>query len=283
MDPVPAAFGALLCWGVGDYLIQNNARKIGNVEALLWISLVGMLATLPLVAGQLHLLGVWPDFLLLALLGAVTFIAAMVDFEALKVGKLAVVDMVIALELPLTILLAIVFLHDSLDLWQVALIVLLIAGVIMIALDGMDLSLKLEAGVLFALAAAGSLALLNFLTAVGSRTVTPLMAVWAPALFSAVFCLVVILKRGSAGGVLERARNNLTLVIAMGVVDFSAWIFYAYATSLGELSIVNAITESFPAVALMLGVWLGREKISKRQYLGAAVALLASIALAMTL
>lgn len=32
------AFGAILCWGVGDFLIQRNTRAVGNIEALAWIA-----------------------------------------------------------------------------------------------------------------------------------------------------------------------------------------------------------------------------------------------------
>jgi drug/metabolite transporter (DMT)-like permease len=35
------AFIAMLCWGVGDFLIQKSTRKLGNVETLFLITFFG--------------------------------------------------------------------------------------------------------------------------------------------------------------------------------------------------------------------------------------------------
>ncbi len=69
----------------------------------------------------------------------------------------------------------------------------------------------------------------------------------------------------------------------MGVFDTLAWIFYAFAVFNEEISIITAITESYPAIALFLGVFINREKIRGYQWAGAGVALTASFILAFSL
>ncbi len=43
------AFVAMLCWGIGDFLIQRSTRKIGDWETLFVITLFGSLILLPFV------------------------------------------------------------------------------------------------------------------------------------------------------------------------------------------------------------------------------------------
>ena len=66
----------------------------------------------------------------------------------------------------------------------------------------------------------------------------------------------------------------------MGAFDTLAWLFYSFATKDGNVAIVTAITESYPSLALFLGLWINKEKIKAHQYIGAGLAIFASITLA---
>jgi drug/metabolite transporter (DMT)-like permease len=63
----------------------------------------------------------------------------------------------------------------------------------------------------------------------------------------------------------------------MGIFDTLAWLFFAVALLENELSITTAITESYPVIAMFLGLWINRERIVSHQYWGAAIALVGSI------
>ena len=69
----------------------------------------------------------------------------------------------------------------------------------------------------------------------------------------------------------------------MGIIDTLAWVFYAFAIVKYEISITTAITESYPAIALFLGLWFNRERIDWHQYLGAALAIISSVILALSI
>jgi len=43
------AFGAMLFWGFGDFLIQRTTRKIGDIETLAFISIFGSIGLLPVL------------------------------------------------------------------------------------------------------------------------------------------------------------------------------------------------------------------------------------------
>jgi len=79
----------------------------------------------------------------------------------------------------------------------------------------------------------------------------------------------------------NNAKKFKWLVIGMGIIDTAAWIFYSFAVFNENVGIITAITESYPAVAMFLGVWINKEKINWHQYLGAGLAIVASVALAL--
>jgi drug/metabolite transporter (DMT)-like permease len=284
MDPaLLGAIAAMLCWGVGDFLIQRSTRKIGDIEALAWIGLIGSAILLPFVLEDLRGLTAMQDLLLLTALGAVTFGAAIFDFEALKQGKISVVDMVISLELPFTIMLGMLFFSERLTLFQASMILALMAGVAMISMREMSFKLTLERGVLFAIVAAVGMALVNFLTAAAAIQVSPLMAIWFPWMLFTAICLVVLWRRHGMTRFWSHAKEHRALIVGMGVFDTLAWLFYAYALKDGDMGIITAITESYVVVAMALGVAINKERMGERQWLGAGIALAASVLLAMTM
>jgi uncharacterized membrane protein len=72
---------------------------------------------------------------------------------------------------------------------------------------------------------------------------------------------------------LDDFKKYKKIIILGSVFDATAWVFYAVAVGKQELAIITAITESYPALAIFYGVKFNKEKISKLQYIGAALAI----------
>jgi len=47
------AFGALFCWGIGDFLLQKQVRRFGDWESQLSIALIGVIVLSPFVISDL--------------------------------------------------------------------------------------------------------------------------------------------------------------------------------------------------------------------------------------
>ena len=219
------------------------------------------------------------NFPLLLWLGILTFFVALIAFEALKRGKLSVVEVVWEIELPVSVFLGIVFLRESLSLLQALLIAIIFIGIILVAVKSPRFFFQasfLEKGFFLALAAAVGMGFMNFMTAVGAKEVSPLLAIWFPWVIFTVMSFSVIGARGGFRKFFGHARKFPRLIIPMGVFDTLGWFLFAVALSKRELSIVTAITESYPAIGLALGRWFNKEKIVAHQYAGAALALAAS-------
>ncbi len=275
-----AAFGAMLCWGFGDFFIQRTTRKIGDVESLAMIGIIGTIGLFPFVMSSLSLLSSPINLFILLALGTITFFVAMADFEALKRGKLCVVDVVLEIELPITVVLGLLFFGEILTAQQVIAIFVAFLGIILISLRPHSLKhmfSKFEKGVLIAIVAAVGMSFVNFLTAFSSKNISPLMAIWVPWVVCAMISLAFIGKREGVKKLASNVSKFKYMILAMGIFDTLAWLCFSLAVFGEELSITIAITESYPVIAIFLGLMINHEKIGAHQYLGAAIALGASI------
>ncbi len=276
-----AAFGAMLSWGIGDFLIQRSVKKIGVVECLAAIGIIGGIGLLPFIWNDLNTIFLPENSSLLGLLGLLAFLAAILDFYALKIGKLSVIEFVLEIELPITVFLGILFFREVLAFEQWLIIGVAFIGILLISLESFNVKKHpfLEKGVLIAGASAILMGVINFLTASAARNISPLLAIWAPWTIIAIISILYLINQKKFPALWKNIQKNKGLVFWTGVMDTLAWLFFAVAVTGAALSITIAITESYVAVALYLGLFFNKEKIKKHQIAGAVLALGASILL----
>lgn len=98
---IALAFVAMLSWGIGDFFIQKSVRKVGDWEALFAVTAFGALALSPFAWKNLPtLFSNGNTVFVIAVLCIVLFIGAICDFEALRQGKLAVIEPIWSFEFP---------------------------------------------------------------------------------------------------------------------------------------------------------------------------------------
>ena len=281
-----AILGATLFWGIGDFLMQRSVRKIGSLEGLALLGVIESIILLPLALPQLFLLFLPENMQLLCFLGVTTFITAFILFQALRKGKLAVVEVLCEFELPLTIILGTFLLSDFLSFNQLLFMVPIFVGIILIAFEPrtkLKHLFKLEHGALLALIAAFGMAFVNSFVALSSRVVSPVMAIWFPHVIIALLALVFLfIKKRIHKTELDFAKFHW-LIIVTSLFEAVAWLLFAFSTSIANVGVVTAITESYPAIGIILGVMVNKEKISRRQAFGAFLAIISGIALGATL
>lgn len=277
------ALGALVSWGFGDFLIQRTTRRLGDWETLLVISLFGVLMLAPFMYNSAELGLLFSDNLFYLLLGmsVVLLFAAILDFEALKEGKIAVVEPVYALEVPVTAIFAFFVVNESLEVFQVALITLLIAGLAMISLRSYHFSRKawLERGVLLAIIGTVFMGATNFLVGFGSRVTSPLLTNWFIDIFLMGVSFFYIFSNKRLGRMVRDFSTHKKLVLSVSFLDNIAWIFFAFAASLIPIALALALSESYIALAALLGFLISKEKLLMHQKAGLIIALLSGAAL----
>lgn len=277
------AFTALVSWGVGDFLIQKSARKFGDWVALFYITAFSVVVLLPFVWHEI--IPIVSNVKHLAFLIVTSIIilgAALLDFEALRVGKIAVVEPIYALEVPVTAGIATFIIRESLTLWQTVLVACLMLGIFLVATKTFRhlKNIRLERGVWLASGATIMMGVTNALFGVGGRATSPLMVNWFTDVFMTIVIIVYLFLHARCGEIIRDWKKNKKLIISVAVADNAAWITYTYSMVYIPIAIATSISESYIALASILGITLNGERLHSHQKVGLVICVIAAITLA---
>lgn len=223
--------------------------------------------------------------LLLVILGSAVFLAALLDFEALKRGKIAVVEPVFGLGIPFTVFLAIFSGHDLLTPVQFALITVIFIGVILSVMIKGSLHYNRiiwEKGVFIAILGTLAMSLTNFLTGIGSQEISPLMTIWFINFFLTITTFLYLFINKEWRSLADDLRRHSRVILEESIFDNIAWLSYAFAMTLIPISIATSIAESYIVVAVLLGVSVNKETLNRHQVIGVILAVIGVIFLSTT-
>ena len=278
------AFVAMLCWGFGDFLIQKSVRKLGDWETMFVITGFGFIVLLPfawhsipgLFGGSLYDLG------MLLLSSVVLFGAALLDLEALKRGKLSIVEPIWSLEIVSAAFLSFVLLKEVVSVLQAVIILVLMAGLMLVAFSEKRITkaIFLEKGVIIAAVAAISMGCANFFLGWSGRLTSPVMVNFFTDAFLLAASSIFILTKGRFKSVFKDIKSGYSLILPMAVADNAAWLAYIFSMSLVPIAIATALSESYIIIAVLLGILVNKEKLHLHQKIGLVAALVAAITLA---
>lgn len=283
---IALAFVAMLCWGFGDFLIQKSARKVGDWETLFIISIFGMVVLAPFSARST--VGLISDggTALVVLIGAsvVLLIAALLQFESLRKGKIAVVEPTGSLEIPSAAFLAFVILGERMTASQSVWILVLLVSLVLVGLRGKKLSASIlfEKGLLLAICASIMMGGANFMFGWAGRVSDPVMVNFFTDTFLTFATGAYLLYKGRFAQVFFDIRHGYKNLLPMAISDKVAWLAFALAMTLAPIGIATALSQSYVIVAVLLGLVVGKERLHAHQKVGLVGALIAAIALAMT-
>jgi drug/metabolite transporter (DMT)-like permease len=278
---------ALLSWGVGDFLIQRSARKFGDWEALFFITLSGFVLLTPFVIDDLKTIFItglpMHTTLLFIGLAFITLFAALLDFEALKQGKISIVEPIYTMEILVTTMLSAVILKEFLTPIQYGLVGVLILGIFLITIESFDhlKGLSFERGIRLAIFATLAMGVVNFLFGVNSRISDPLLINWFVNLVISVITIMYIYKNFHKD-ILKDIKRNKKLVFWVCILDNAAWVAYAISTTYIPIAIATGLSESYIVIGVVLGIIFNQEKLVKHQYLGLFLTIVSGVALAIT-
>jgi drug/metabolite transporter (DMT)-like permease len=275
------AFTALLSWGLGDFLIQRSARQFGDWITLFYITAFGSIVLFPFIYQELATSLSLHAALLIAT-GFVILVAALLDLEALRVGKISVVEPMYALEIPVTAILAACVIHERLSIVQAIFIVTLMIGIVLISVRSTHYfkNFKPEKGVWYALLATICMGAANFFFGLGSRETSPLVINWFADLFIAVIALVYLISSSRMTEVANDLKRNKRLIFNVSFFDNLAWVTFSYAMLFIPIAIATGISEGYIAFAAGLGMLFNAERLKRHQWVGFALTTASVIALA---
>lgn len=268
---------ALLSWGFGDFLIQKTTRMLGTWQTILAISCIGFVGLFPFVKDNIASLSMAHIGLLL-LLSAVTLFATVFDYQALKQGKISIIEPLLGMELPITVGLGMLIGSDTLAPLQLVLIATIFVGMVLVVTKETEhLAYHkriVEKGVMLAGIGAVGMGLTNFLVGTSSQEISPLMTIWFVHSLVGVIAAIALARKRALGDFFRRARSHGTLVLGLGILDNLAWVSFGIATTHVPISIATAISESYIALAALLGIYINKERLKRHQFFGVAVVII---------
>lgn len=271
MVAILLALGASLSWGVGDFIGGVQARKWPVLTIVVISQSAGLLVAGLIVVAR----GDGPPDLeaSIAALGAglVGALALAAFFRAFAVGKISVVAPIVATSAIVPVVGGLVQ-GERPSAVTLGGIALAIVGVIMVSRER-DPSTEARARPRLAIMLALATALLFGLALVGLDRGAEDDAYWSVLIFriattgSIALALALLRRRPTI------TRSDFWLVALVGLLDVSATLMFAVASSTGLLSVVGVLSSLFPVVTIGLArVRLG-EKLDSTQLVGAGLTL----------
>lgn len=274
---------ALFCWGTGDFLIQKSSRRKGVWFTIGSIGAIGATVLLPFVYERIIDIFTTKNHLTLLLItSSIGLLVSLLYFEALRRGKISALTPILAFEIPVTAGLAMIVLGEVLTLDQMILAGALMLGIIMLAVHhfGHVRNIHIEPGAFLAFFAMLGLGIINFLVGYTSRQTDPLLVNWFMAVFFGLTGLIGMLATEGKTRFIQEIKTNKQLVLTMGMFDTMAWVAYAQATIHIPIAIAASLSESYIALAAILGLIFNKEKLKPHQYVGLVIIIIAAAALA---
>ena len=278
------AFVAMLSWGFGDFFIQKSTRKLGDWETLFFITIFGTVVLIPFV---------WKPFIDLALnhhseliilisAALVLTLAAIFQLEGFKKGKISVLEPLMSFEILSAGVLSFFILGDKISPIQIFIILTLIVGLFLISFKGKMLAkdFLIEKGVYIFMFGAILMGAADFLLGWGSRVTDPIVANFVLNICMAIVSGTMMILHPAYRTSMKKIRESRGLILMMSIADNIGWIAYALAMTIVPIAVATGMSEASVIVAVLLGLFINKEKLQKHQKIGLVIALTSVVFLA---
>ncbi|MFA5999577.1 MAG: DMT family transporter [Candidatus Paceibacterota bacterium] len=273
---------ALFSWGLGDFLIEKSTRKFGDWIALFYITTFGSIVLFPFILND-FVIYFNIHFFLLLLSSFVMLLGALLDFEALKVGKISIVEPIYALEIVVVVFLSIFIINEKLNLLQTLLVIASMIGIFLVSTKSFShfKNIKTEKGVWYAASAAICMGTATFLFGLSARETSPLFINWFVDIFIMISTLIYLTVNSRLKEIVIDMKENKRLIFSVSFFDNLAWIMFSFATLFIPIAVATTISEGYIAFASFLGVTFNKEKLKYHQIFGFFITFVSIIMLSM--
>ena len=263
-------YALLLMTGVGltNAVAKAPSERVGNVQTIFWRGL--FLAPLMLCIALFN----WPshelasrDLLIAVGIALVGYLPLMLFYRALSLGKVGVVSPVLGTTIIYTTMLSMVFYGEQLSGAQLAGIIAIIIGVVLVSVDfrqwrGSDMFSR-SSGVPHALGAAFLWGLVFFLLKIPNQALGPFLTstiTEAGVLVGALAHLALTRKSPKMPD--KKSAREIAVLVILG----PSILFFYFAIQMLDVSVVSAIMFSSPLVAALYGALVYKERLTIQQY-----------------
>lgn len=276
MQAIIFALISYVGWGTGDIFGAVASRKIGAYSTSFWVFITGfLLFSLYLPFELANLAKLTPQIVLMALLLGLLYISGNVTFnEALRVSNASLVGTIAASFTAVAVVLSLIFLNETISIYQAIAIVIIFLGVLFATFDIRELkqgNLWKDKGIFYALYSMISWGIyFTFVKLLINQIGWFLPSYIAFALFPLIYLYMKIKKIP-----LEKptAKGSLGPIVASALLLRGGDFSFNYAIGKGLTSIVAPIAGAYPTLFALLGFTVFKDPITTQQKVGIFVTL----------
>ena len=259
---------SMIGWGFGDFLAKTVLRIVGPYRLtlytqLLCLALASLLAAVfpPPIPSSLATIA------LIIATGICSFSALFFFYRGLALGKASIVTPIVSTSSVIAVGLSFAILGEALNFPQTLCIAAAIAGVLIIT--GSPDSRRLSsAGIPYAVASMFSIGLVSLLIKVLSADIGEIAVLFFSRL---VVVSILLLIAPFVQGSLRRQVNEkppIKSILIIGVAEFVGFFAFITGMGVGLVSIVTPLSETSPAVTVVLAHLFLRERLTQIQKIG---------------
>ncbi len=270
---VIAGLAAMVFWGSSDYFSKFVMQKITLKQMLVWNALIAFLAMLPI--GFLFWNTPNPNLssLLFAIAGGVfNGIALLCFYIALSKENLSLVSALGSAYPAITIILSVFILHEIISLKEGIGIALILIGLFAASISSLKGTLSFSKATPLLITAVifwgfGFFFYKFSIPGIGWYA-TALIATIAQLI---IFCAFALRKENMRAAI---EKKTMPVIISAAILSAAGITAYSFGLSVERVSIVTPISALFPVVAIILGVFLLKEKLLLHQSIGIAAVII---------
>ncbi len=260
---------ALMSWGISNILFKYASREHAPLTNLFYLVGFEVVFTIPLlffIPLSPVSLGIVAFIVLTAILG---FSGLFMYFRGLDTGSVSIVAPIAASSPAVTVLLALLFLNETLSGAQALSVLMIILGSIAVSIvvDKKRVK-KPEKAVLYTAAAAVLWGVMAVLMAVILDSIHWFMYVVVGRTFGAIVLGGLIASRRFN---FRTTRKGLIFSGIGSLFDFGGFVAFTIGLSQANASIVSPISMAFPAIVVVLAAILLKERMKWYQYISIGV------------
>ena len=291
--------GTAFCYGSADVLATIVSRRLGILTTLFLSHLLGLPFMFIFLAFAWRSLALTPQALLQSVplglvLGLLVTIGYFAFYRGLELGPLAIVSPITSIDGAITVLLAVLIFHESLDTLKIMALIILFLGIIFVSLEGasplaflqtLRVSSFAKGGTRWALIAMIAFSFGLFGIGLATKTISWFLPIFWLRIFSTLAITSVRLwqhtqSRSDMLSILytdDKGQNswplNIGLATLIGSLDSSALLLYSFNTQFASTGIAAAVGSCFVLLPLFFGVTILHERLAKHQLLGVGLVL----------
>lgn len=234
------------------------------VMSALMVLIVGSFGTIVQISGK--------SWLFLALSGLSTGASWLCYFKALQNGDVNKVVPIDKSSTILTMIMAFIFLQESISLLKIVCITMIVAGTLLM-LERKDVSGEQKSRVWlpFAVLSAVFAAATSILGKIGISDVESNLGTTIRTAVVLLMAWLMVLVTGKSGKVREIPRNELLFICLSGIATGASWLCYYKALQDGPASIVAPIDKLSILVTVLFSRIVFHEKLSLKSGIGLAL------------